>query len=118
MLPREKRLNLKKDFKWVAAGGKVENNLVKLFFKAGSNQLPKVGIATSKAVFRKAVDRNRARRLVSFGFEALYNRLPQGINIVALPKKEIIQLNSEEVKDSLEGLLEKVGVLEDEKNSH
>ena len=109
MLPKQNRLNLKKDFKWVASGGKLENSLVKLFFKQGDLPFPRVGIALSKATFRKAVDRNRARRLLSKGFENLYNKLPSGINIVALPKKEVIELNSDQVTKSLEEILEKAG---------
>lgn len=111
MLPKDNRLNLKKDFTWVAKGKKWEDNLVKLFARSGENEKPRVGIAVSKANFKQAVERNRARRLVSKGFEDLYNLLPQGLNIVALPKKGIINLKSDEVVKDLENLLKKSGLL-------
>ncbi len=116
MLPKDCRLNLKKDFTWAAKGKKLEDNLVKLFIRGGDPSTtlrikPKVGIAVSKANFKKAVDRNRARRLVSKGFEDLYHLLPQGLNIVVLPKKGIINLKSDEVVKDLESLLKKGGVI-------
>lgn len=103
MLPKSKRLNLNKDFRWVSSGKKIENNLVKLFYKispapsgAGFQQ-PKIGISLSKNVFKKAVDRNRARRLISKAFENMYNELPSGLNIVAMPKTDILQTSSDEL---------------------
>lgn len=108
MLPKSKRLNLKTDFKWVAAGQKTENNFVKVFFRLGSNSLPRIGIALSKSNFKKAVERNRARRLISKGFEELYSRLPEGINIIAMPKENVLKLSGEEVSKGLEEVLKKL----------
>lgn len=111
MLPKNKRLNLSKDFKWVVSGKKLENNLVKLFFKTGDLPISRIGIASSKITFKKAVDRNKTRRLLSKGFETLYGRLPEGINIVALPKKEVIEYNAKQITTSLKELLEKAGLI-------
>lgn len=105
MLPKSKRLNLNKDFKWVASGKKIENNLVELFLKKGDNNSPKVGISLSKNVFKKAVDRNRARRLVSKALENMYNELPSGLNIVAMPKEEILKVSSDELTKSINEIL-------------
>lgn len=113
MLPKEKRLNLNKDFKWVASGTKIENNLVKLFYKSSSNpstnsgqvNQPKIGISLSKKTFKKAVERNRARRLVSKSLENLYNKLPKGINIVVLPKEEVLKVSSDELTKSINEIL-------------
>lgn len=114
MLPKKKRLNLKKDFSWVASGRKSGNDLIKLFFRFGNNEEPRIGIALSKSTFKKATDRNRARRLISSGFEALFNKLPPKINIVAMPREEILKADSEKVKEVLEDLLEKEKTLIDE----
>ncbi|MDO8570853.1 MAG: ribonuclease P protein component [Candidatus Daviesbacteria bacterium] len=113
MLPKNKRLNLNKDFRWVASGKRIENNLVKMFLKMSPPSdvelpQPKIGISLSKNVFKKAVDRNRARRLVSKALENLYNELPSGLNIVAMPKKDILEMNSNEITKNLEELLKKV----------
>ncbi len=102
MLPKPNRLNLKKDFKWVASGSKQELPSLKLFFRNGNNSLPRIGIATSSKVFKEAVDRNRSRRLISKGFEDLIKELPSSINIVALPKSGILDKSSEEITKELE----------------
>lgn len=111
MLPKPHRLNLKTDFKWVASGRKVEDNLVKLFIKSGDKSEARVAISTSAKVFKDAHDRNRARRLLSHAFEELYPQFPQGINIIALPKQGVILLKSEEVLLSLTSLLKKAKVI-------
>lgn len=113
MLPKSQRLNLKKDFKWVASGKKIETKFLKLFLKVGENQNPKLGIATSSKVFKKATERNRARRLTSAAFEPLYSKLPQTINIVALPKAGIISVKSGDVLIDLEEILVKGKVISD-----
>lgn len=105
MLPKHKRLNLKKDFKWVAAGKKLETDYLKLIIKPGDNQMPKIGIAVSSKSFKKATQRNRARRLTSAAFEILYGRLPANINIVVLPKTGVINVKSSEVQLDLEAVL-------------
>src|SRR5437870_2063461 len=68
MLPLSQRLNLKTDFKWVASGKKLETKYLKLFIRLGENQIPRIGIALSTKSFKKATQRNRARRVVSHAF--------------------------------------------------
>lgn len=111
MLSKDKRLNLKKDFKWVAAGKKLETEYLKLFVKVGNNQTPRVGIAVSSRSFKQATDRNKARRLTSAAFEVLYPSLPATINIVALPKAGVIRVKSDLVLLDLEEGLKKAEIL-------
>lgn len=117
MLLKVKRLNLKKDFKWVASGQKLGNNLVQLYIRQGDNLQPRIGIALSKTNFKKATQRNRARRIVSTGFQAMYDRLPEGINIVAIPRSGVLELNSVEITEVLEELLRKNKLLQNEKDN-
>lgn len=105
MLPKSQRLNLKKDFKWVASGKKVETKYLKLFVKHGDNQIPRIGIAVSGKSFRKATQRNRVKRLVSAAFESIYSKLPSEVNIVALPKARVIDVKSSDVLADLEVIL-------------
>ncbi|MBI2329775.1 ribonuclease P protein component [Candidatus Daviesbacteria bacterium] len=105
MLPKPQRLNLKTDFKWVAAGKKLETKYLKLFIKPGDNQIPRIGIAVSSKIFNKATARNKAKRLTSAAFEALYSKLPKTINIVALPKSSINKVKSPDVLLDLEKIL-------------
>ncbi len=119
MLPKTKRLNLKTDFKWVASGKKIDTKFVRLFVKMGDPSThsintqgrtewnrsttrsarsgPLVGIAVSSKSFKKATQRNRAKRLTSVALESLYPLLPSRLNIVALPKTAIIGVKSQDV---------------------
>ena len=102
MLPKDKRLNLKKDFKRVASGRKIESKYLKLFLNEGDNTAPRIGIAISSKSFPKANMRNRARRLVSAAFQALYSQLPTNILIVALPKQGVIEVKSGDILSDLQ----------------
>lgn len=111
MLPKDRRLNLKKDFKWVAAGKRATSRNFSLFIKYGENGFPRMGVATSKKNFKNAVDRNRARRLLSKAFENIYSILPYNVNIIALPKQGLIEVKSEDLSKELEDTLKREGIL-------
>lgn len=111
MLPKNKRLNLKRDFLKVVSGQKNEDDLVKLFSKYGENKDPLIGIAVSSKTFKKAVERNRARRLVSKVCEDLYDRLPEGLNLIVMPKAEVLIYKSFELEPKIEKSLMKAGIL-------
>ena len=111
MLPKDKRLNLKTDFIWIRSGIKIANNLVRVFYRFGENPFPKVGIATSKSNFPESVDRNRARRLISKAFENIYHELPEKINVLVMPNKEVLKASSEELTVILEDLLKKGNII-------
>ena len=109
MLPKSKRLNLKTDFKHMIGGKFINSKYAKLYLRMGDNHPPiggpKIGIATSSKIFKKAVDRNRARRLISAAIEPLYGRLPLNINILALPKISILSVKSGDILINLEQVL-------------
>ncbi|OGE24885.1 hypothetical protein A3C26_02695 [Candidatus Daviesbacteria bacterium RIFCSPHIGHO2_02_FULL_39_12] len=111
MLSKDKRLNLRTDFKWAATGKKIETKFTKLFLKNGRNTEAKVGITLSGRNFKKASEKNRARRLVSKGFEDLYAKLPKDINIIALPKHAVLEVKSADVFLDLEEGLKKGRIL-------
>lgn len=112
MLPKPQRLNLKKDFKWVASGRKLETKYLKLFIKSGDNQFPRVGVATSGRIFKKATERSRVKRLVSQAFQSIIYHLPSTINIVALPKSSIIDVKSQDVLLDLKEALKNAKVID------
>ena len=112
MLSKKKRLNLKKDFKWAVSGKPIDTKFAKLFIKMGENQTPRVGIASSSKTFKKAVERNRARRLVSSALEVLYSQLPTTINILALPKHSVLGVKSGNVLLDLEESLKNAKIID------
>ena len=104
MLPKEKRLNLKKNFNFVVSGRKTETPSLRLYFRKGENQDPLVGIALAKKNFRKATERNKAKRLTSRAIESLYQNLRKGLNLVIMPKREVLQRDQEVLKEELESV--------------
>ncbi|MFI5205308.1 MAG: ribonuclease P protein component [Candidatus Paceibacterales bacterium] len=101
MLSKDRRLNLKKDFKWVASGKKTYTSSFKLMYRFGSNPHPLVGIALSSQFFRKANKRNRARRLTSKSVENIYKQLRKDLNLVIMPKPEVLNTKQEDLSREL-----------------
>ena len=111
MLPKSSRLNLKKDFKWAVSGKVVDTKFAKLYLKVGENEFPKIGITSSSKTFKKASDRNRARRLISEAFQSIFHFLPSNINILALPKAPILGVKSGDVLIELTERLKDVKII-------
>ena len=106
MLSKEKRLNLKKSFRWVRAGSVVGDESLKIFYRCGTQPRSLVGIAISSSVSSLATKRNRVRRLTSSVFESLYDELKTGLNVVAMPTNKVLQLSSSELTNKVKVLLE------------
>lgn len=104
MLPKFKRLNLKKSFKWVASGNKSDTAIFKIMYQFGDNSFPLVGIASSKNNFKKAVEKNRARRLVSVAIQNLYPSLRNNLNLVIMPRAAILEKSITEIEQTLKNV--------------
>ena len=104
MLPKRSRLNLTKDFSFVSSGKRLETANFRLVFKNGQNDHPLVGVALTKKSFRKASLRNRARRLSSEAIQRLYPRLKENLNLVIMPKSQILSQKVEDLTKELEGV--------------
>lgn len=89
MLPKSKRLNLKRNFNWVISGKKVETTLFKLFYRIGENTKPLVGVTIPKHVIKKAQDRNNIKRFIYRAVSQFYTDLPNNLNLVIIPKGDI-----------------------------
>lgn len=92
MLPKNKRLNLKYQFKWVASGKRLETRLFKVFAKDGENSTPLVGVAVSSVIFKKSTLRNKAKRISFKIAEAVYQDLRKHLNLVIMPKTGILDV--------------------------
>jgi ribonuclease P protein component len=110
MLPKTKRLNLSKSFQWVSQGKIINDQFFQLRVRFGENEQALIGIALSSKNFKKAHNRNQAKRLVSSLIEEFYPTLPKGLNLVIMPKGEILEANKEKVRVSLKDCLEKTTI--------
>lgn len=104
MLPKAKRLNLSKNFSWVASGAKRETDSFKLFFRQGENPVALVGIALKGVFFKKSHERNKARRISSQAIEKLYPNLPNHLNLVIMPKAGVLNKKSEDLAKEIESV--------------
>lgn len=111
MLSKKLRLNLKIDFKRMISGKKIETKFSRIFIQTSRIVSPRIGIALSGKVFKQATERHRAKRLLSVAFESLYDSLPQGLEILTLPKANITSVKSAEVQSDLKAALIRAGII-------
>lgn len=105
MLPKKFRLNLKTDFGFAVKGKKISGRYFNIFYRFGDDTEVKIGVATSKASFKKAVQRNRAKRLIFTAFANLLHKLPQRLNLIVMPRTDILKLDTMEVEKELKEAL-------------
>lgn len=107
MLPKSKRLNLKKDFKEVISGPRFDSGYFTLYIKPSEDKDPKIGVALAKKNFKTAVERNKAKRICFQIFQNHYSNLHRYINLVIMPKAAILEkplVNVEKELLNVEGL--------------
>lgn len=103
MLPPKNRLNLSRIPKREFKGKQVSNEEFFLIGKKADNF--KAGISISKKVAKRAVDRNRIKRLIS---EGLRNQRVPPRQVLVIVRKNISDLKMSDVKIKLENLLKKL----------
>jgi|SRR5688500_3529231 ribonuclease P protein component len=102
MLKKELRLNLKTEFKRVAAGKRLETTHFKFFvLKENSNSPVRIGVAVGKKNFRKAHERNKAKRLSFQAIEPHLQNLSKGVNLVIMPKSGVTITPVQELIDEI-----------------
>src|SRR3990167_3749851 len=94
MLPKNKRLNLKTHFRWVASGKSLSHPLFKLFYRFGDNPDPRIGVSLVSAQFKQSTQRSQAKRICFRIAAGLYSQLPKNLNLVIMPKAQILDTDS------------------------
>jgi ribonuclease P protein component len=102
MLKKELRLNLKTDFKRVAAGKRLETaHFIFFLLNDNSKSIARVGVAVSKRNFRRAHERNKAKRISFKAIEANLRNLSKGVNLVIMPKSGVATTPVQELIDEI-----------------
>jgi ribonuclease P protein component len=111
MLPSKNRLKKKKDFANVLMRGKFFNDIF-LSLKEIKNGLEqaRIGFVVSKKVSKKAVIRNRVKRLLREAIRDDLNKIKSCSDIVFFTKKGIEKKNFWEIKEVVEKLLKKSNI--------
>jgi ribonuclease P protein component len=88
-------------------GRKVQNRHFTAFYCPGQNSASRIGITVTKRV-GKAVTRNRIKRIIREHFRLNRECTQPYLDINVIAKKEAVDLTSEEMFYSLNGLFEKI----------
>lgn len=105
-------LKQNREFHKVYSKGKsyVSPVVVTYVFKRKNNNL-RIGITTSKKI-GKAVQRNRARRVIMSAYRTLYPNLNKGYDIVFVARGRTPYVKSTDVLRCMEKQLKKAGVMQ------
>lgn len=109
----KKRFRLKKstDFQRVRQHGSAyAHPLVVLFVQENQQQIIRVGITTGKTI-GKAVQRNRAKRVLTAAISGLLPQIRPGHDIVLQARKAANRSSSTELHQTIHRLLDKAGIL-------
>ncbi len=102
--PKEKRLLKRWEFDRVFDSGSVSSDEHLVVYSAeGLTDRTRLGIVVGNSV-SKATRRNRLNRVIRAGFRVAYSDLPEGIDMIVIPKNHDT-LSGDQVKKSLIKLL-------------
>ena len=121
MLPKENRLNKKADFALVSKKGQVaqSKNFGLAYLATGQKVPPKFGFIVSNKISKKAVDRNRIKRILREILRELLNdnqnglalSLSNGLLFVLLARKSILDASPADLKNELVGKLRQISAI-------
>ncbi len=108
-LAKQYRLKGKKEFERVKKEGRLINGLLfsLLILKSQQTDGPKFGFVVSKKIDKRAVVRNRIRRLISEAVRQVLPDIRQDLKVVFLAKLSLKKASSEEVFSSVRRFLGK-----------
>jgi ribonuclease P protein component len=100
---RDKRLTEARDYQFVFADAKRygDKSLTLLVRKNEVQQEARLGLAISKKCAKRAVDRNRIKRLIRESFRLQHKNLP-AIDIIVMCKPSILSLDNESLRKALD----------------
>lgn len=100
--PRSARLLRQQEFKYVFADARAfRNPAFTLLARKNDQPTARLGLAISRKAARKAVQRNRLKRLVRESFRRWRQQLP-AIDIVVLARPEAVNMRNSEIHKMLE----------------
>jgi len=111
VLKKVNRIQKRSEFEVLRDKGKlVPGNLFGMSFLKEGEEENRFGFVISKKISRKAVDRNRIKRLLSESVKVNLDKMKSKGNKVAfLAKKTILGKKMDEVETEVRGMLEKIG---------
>ena len=108
MLPSKNRLTKKPDFEKVKAEGELlSGRFFGILYTPNGLDLSRFGFIVSTRISKKAVLRNRAKRLMREAVRALLPEMKGGFDVLLLAKKETIKASQAQILKEAKKLFEK-----------
>ncbi len=105
MLPVAYRLKKDEDFQKLALGGKYTySGYFTLKYKPNKLEHSRFGFVISTKIDKRATVRNRLKRQIREIIRLKLAKIPQGYDIMLVPKKAALDLNYEQLDNELGGL--------------
>jgi ribonuclease P protein component len=109
--PRSARLLLSRDFQRVFnQKTNVVGKYMVVWLGEGNATSLRLGVIASKRTFRRAVDRNRAKRLLREAFRLNRSRVEGSGDLVIIARRRILDVKCQAVEKELLWLLKKSGI--------
>lgn len=107
-LPRQARLRRRADFAALkSSGGRLGVRCFQLRYAPNNSGTPRLGLAISKQVSRRAVERNRLKRLVRESFRRVRHRLP-AVDLVVMARAQAAGMDGAPLLAQIDELWEKL----------
>ena len=111
MLARELRVKKRQDFDSVYKKGKSYScKYLKVYVLSTDLPIQRFGFSISKKVSKRAVDRNKLKRQISFIIREELHSLKSNIDLVFVLRSSILDLPFAEMKSNINNLLEKANL--------
>ena len=109
-LPREVRVRRRADFTALRnSGGRAGGHCFNLRYAPNALGYARLGLAISKHVSKRAVDRNRLKRLLRESFRRVRNRLP-AVDLVVMAREPAAAMEGSRLLPQIDELWEKLRV--------
>lgn len=112
MLSKQYRLQKDKDFELVFKKGRiVSNEFIFLKFVKNNLVVSRFGFIISKKISKNATVRNRIKRRLREIIRKKLDNIKSGFDIIVVVKPKIVDKDYLEIREGVEGLLRKAGLL-------
>ena len=112
MLPKQHRLFLRKELHRIQKEGKVcQFPLFGLLVAQGDASVSRFAFIVSKKIHKRAVKRNRIKRLLRESVRSFLPKINPGYEVVFLVKKRVLEKDFQAVKSAVKKSFERIGLL-------
>lgn len=106
MLKKENRLSCRKDFLEVKEKGRMlPSSLFSLVLLKKEDKVKQFGTIISKKISKRAVDRNKIRRLIMESLKKNWSLIEEGSRGIFLVKKKILGVSLEKIEKEVKDIL-------------